>query len=179
LTERTILAHCIYLSAHERSLLQSCGCAIAHCPSSNRFLQSGVMGLRQMMYEGFRIGLGTDVAGGYSLSLLNEAKEAVESSKTWRIMHRDTPLLPVTVEEAVWLATLGGARALGLDAAIGNFRVGKQADFIVCSDAESVSEYNTFAAPSHRLARLVYQAHPACVQHVVVQGTTIFERSRS
>lgn len=176
LTDKTIMAHSIYLSPQEKKLLKAHNCAIAHCPCSNRFLQSGVMALRQMLGEGFRIGLGTDVAGGPSLSMLNEAKEAAESSKTWNIMHRDNEMPPITAGEALWLATLGGAQALGLDNIIGNFQVGKDADFIVCQSDEVLPQHSTFADPAHQIARLVYGASPNVVQKTVVQGKTVYAR---
>ncbi|MCU0426867.1 MAG: guanine deaminase [Candidatus Kapabacteria bacterium] len=174
LTDKTIMAHSIYLSPQEKMLLKAHHCSIAHCPCSNRFLQSGVMALRQMLTEGFRIGLGTDVAGGPSLSVLNEAKEAAESSKTWNILHRGEEMPAISAEESLWLATLGGAQALGLDDIVGNFRVGKEADFIVCQPDEALPQHSSFQEPAQRLARLVYGASPNVVQKTVVQGKVVY-----
>jgi len=75
LGKKTIMAHCIYTDKNERKLLKDSGAKIAHCACSNRFLQSGVMPFRKWSNEGLTIGLGTDVAGGYSLSILNERKK--------------------------------------------------------------------------------------------------------
>jgi guanine deaminase len=176
LTERTIMAHSIYLSPQEKSLLKAHNCSIAHCPCSNRFLQSGVMALRQMLGEGFRIGLGTDIAGGSSLSMFNEAKEAAESSKTWNILHRGEETPAITAEESLWLATLGGAQALGLADTIGNFAIGKDADFIVCRMEEILPESSVFASPANMIARLVYGAHLHIIEKTVVQGQTVYKR---
>lgn len=176
LTDKTIMAHSIYLSAQEKSLLKAHNCSIAHCPCSNRFLQSGVMALRQMLNEGFRIGLGSDVAGGSSLSMLHEAKEAAESSKTWNILHRNQEMSAINAEEALWLATLGGAQALGLDDVIGNFNVGKEADFIVCALDEILPQKSIFALPENIIARLVYGAHLNVVSKTIVQGKVVYAK---
>lgn len=179
LTDKTIMAHSIYLSSQEKALLKAHNCAIAHCPCSNRFLQSGVMALRQMLNEGFRIGLGSDVAGGSSLSMLNEAKEAAESSKTWNIVYRGEEMPVINAEEALWLATLGGARALGLEDVTGNFNVGKEADFIVCDIDEIMPQSSSFVLPENMISRLVYGAHPHVISKTVVQGKVVYQKQQN
>lgn len=155
LTERSLMAHCIYLSGYEQQLLYRRGCSIAHCPTSNRFLQSGVMPLRTYMNAGLAVALGSDVGAGYSLSLLHEAKEAIESTKTWNLFNTAHQQPVLTPEEALWLATLGGAEALGMSSRIGNFSPGKEADFVVverpryCTDTDTASDI---------IARVLYTA---------------------
>jgi len=83
LTEKTIAAHCIYLNEGEIEILKKTGTKVSHCPSSNRFLQSGIMPYRKLEKSGIPIGLGTDVGAGYSLSMFSEMREAIESSKTY------------------------------------------------------------------------------------------------
>jgi guanine deaminase len=175
LTERTVMAHSIYLSPQERRIMRAHNCSLAHCPCSNRFLQSGVMPLRQSMLEGFRVGLGTDVAGGFSLSLLNEAKEAAESSKTWNIMNPDEELESVSAEEAVWLATLGGAQTLGLDKTIGNFAARKDADFTVFALDNVLPRQSVFASECQVLTRLIYGAGSGAVLKTFVRGQCVYE----
>ncbi len=175
LGDRTLLAHAIYLDAAEQAQLQQANCAIAHCPTSNRFLQSGVMPLRHYLESGFRLGLGCDVAGGYSLSLLNEAREAAESSKTWNLLHSGSKLPPVTAAEALWLATLGGAQALGLDAITGSFAPGKEADFLVLDLTGRMPAVPLEPNPELLAARLVYCTPTNPVQKVFVQGQPVFE----
>ncbi len=177
LTGQTVMAHSIYLSAQERSLLREHDCALSHCPCSNRFLQSGVMALRKSMREGFKIGLGSDVAGGFSLSMLNEAKEAAESSKTWNILNRGEETPPVNAEEALWLATLGGAEALGLEQNIGNFVRGKEADFVVLSLKDILPNHSSFSAPEQVISRAVYGAGRGAVLTTFVRGKQVFTRS--
>ena len=175
LTERTIMAHGVYLTPTEQQLLHTQQCAIAHCPVSNRFLQSGVMPLRHYLQAGLRLGLGTDIAGGYSLSLLHEAREAIESSKTWNLLHRDAEAQPLTPEEALWLATLGGAEALHLDSQIGNFAVGKEADFIVVQPPDMTLPQLFFSEPRHLLTNLIY-SNATTVLQTFIQGECVYSK---
>jgi guanine deaminase len=126
LTERCIMAHCIHLSSDEISLLARRRTNVAFCPYSNRNLRSGTMPYRRLRDAGLNISLGTDIAGGPSLSMLVQMEEAMIA----------TDIKP---GEALYLATLGGARALGIADQVGNFAPGKDADFVVV-DGDSVAE---------------------------------------
>lgn len=120
--ERTMLGHCIHLEDAEWALLKQRDARIAHCPSSNFFLGSGLFDSAKARAEGICFALGSDVGAGTSLSMLDTAGDAYLTSSL-----KGAPLLP---EELFYLITLGGARALHLDAHIGNFAAGKEADFI-------------------------------------------------
>jgi len=140
LTPRTVLAHAIHLSAPERSLIRQHGSAIAHCPVSNTALGSGLCPVRTLLDEGITVGLGTDVSGGYSPSVLVAAREASMVSRTLAALVsgsrdgggegtrtvRDGKVLGV--EEVLFLATRGGAHCLGLGGRIGAFEVGMEWD---------------------------------------------------
>ena len=121
--ERSVFAHCVHLSQSEWRRLSSSGCAVAHCPLSNFFLGSGMFDFAKAQKHKVRAGLGTDIGGGNSFSMLRVMEE---SYKTARMLGKDlTPL-------KMWhTATLGGASALAMDSRIGNFAAGKEADFIV------------------------------------------------
>ena len=123
LRERSVFAHCLHLDDQDRARMASAGGAAAFCPTSNLFLGSGLFDLSSMRAANVRCGLGTDVGGGTSLSLLKTASEA------YKVLHLQDHALPAT--RALYLATLGAAEALYLDDAIGNFLPGKEADFIV------------------------------------------------
>ena len=123
LRERAVFAHCLHLEPAEVERLAAAGGAVAHCPTSNLFLGSGLFDLRTLTDASVRVGLGTDVGAGTSLSLLATMSEA------YKVLHLKDQTLPPT--RALYLATLGAARALYLDDLIGNFAVGKEADFIV------------------------------------------------
>lgn len=99
------------------------GGSAAFCPTSNLFLGSGLFDLAKMRAARIRCGLGTDVGGGTSLSLLRTASDA------YKVLHLQDHALPAM--RALYLATLGAAEALCLDTAVGNFLPGKEADFII------------------------------------------------
>jgi len=82
LTPLTVLAHAIHLSPHERNLIRQHGSSVAHCPVSNTALSSGICPVRTLLDEGITVGLGTDVSGGYSCSILVAAREANMVSRT-------------------------------------------------------------------------------------------------
>jgi guanine deaminase len=123
--ERSVFAHGIHLTDDEFNRLSEANCAIAFCPTSNLFLGSGLFNLEKAkcVEQPVKVGLGTDVGGGTSFSLLKTANEAYKVAQL-----RHQKLSPF---QALFLATLGGARALSLQDKIGNFDVGKEADFIV------------------------------------------------
>jgi guanine deaminase len=118
LTEHSIMGHCVHLSSDEIDLLVRNRVNVAFCPYSNRTLRSGTMPYATLRDAGLTIGLGTDIAGGPSLSMLEQIEQAQQ-------------VVNISASEALYLATLGGARTLGLDANIGNFETGKDADFVV------------------------------------------------
>ena len=123
LRERAVFAHCLHMDAEDRRSMATAGGAAAFCPTSNLFLGSGLFDLSSMREAGIRCGLGTDVGGGTSLSLLRTASEA------YKVLHLQEHALPAA--RALYLATLGAAEALYLDDKIGNFAPGKEADFVV------------------------------------------------
>lgn len=123
--ERSIFAHCVQLTDAEFDRLAETKAAIAFCPTSNLFLGSGLFNLERATAEQapIKVGLATDVGAGTSFSLLQTASEAYKVAQL-----RQQKLSPF---QAMFLATLGGARALKLEDKIGNFDVGKEADFVV------------------------------------------------
>jgi guanine deaminase len=123
LRERAVYAHCIHLDDGDRRRMAETGAAASFCPSSNLFLGSGLFDLASADRAGFKVGMGTDVGGGTSFSMLRTLADAYKVSQ----MGGNT-LPPL---RAFYLATLGGSKALGLADAIGNFESGKEADFIV------------------------------------------------
>ena len=141
LRERAVFAHCLHMDDEDRSCMAAKGGAAAFCPTSNLFLGSGLFDLRAMRGANVRVGLGTDVGGGTSLSLLTTASEA------YKVLHLQDQALPAT--RALYLATLGAAEALYLDDKVGNFEPGKEADFVVLDPAgSSLSERRTRVATS-------------------------------
>ena len=124
-TDRSVFAHGVQLTDAEFARLSEAQAAIAFCPTSNLFLGSGLFKIEQAksLETPVKVGLGTDVGAGTSFSILQTANEAYKVAQL-----RHQKLSPF---KALFLATLGGAKALALDDVIGNFKPGKEADFVV------------------------------------------------
>ncbi|KAI9689984.1 MAG: hypothetical protein M1822_009866 [Bathelium mastoideum] len=155
LTPRTVLAHAVYVAPAERKLIAERGSAVAHCPVSNTALASGAARVRRLMADGVTVGLGTDVSGGFSASVLVAAREAVLVSRLVAVEEGEARAADDESAEAqegkgkgtkgdgaekgkesaklmdpevLWMATRGGAKALGLQERIGGFEVGMEWD---------------------------------------------------
>lgn len=130
LTSRTILAHAVHLSEEERKLVAARGAKVSHCPCSNSSITSGAARVRWLLDGGVDVGLGTDVSGGYSPSVLDAARQAALVSRHVAMGKGDAggDRAKLSVEEVLHLATRGGARCVGLDGVVGGFEVGMQWD---------------------------------------------------
>ncbi|KAJ5979786.1 Amidohydrolase 1 [Penicillium waksmanii] len=138
LTPRTILAHAVHLSKEERTLIKARDAKISHCPASNSALGSGIAPVRDYLNEGITVGLGTDVSGGYSPSILEAARQACLSSrllghtKDYVDYHSHAGHGSKSVEggeklsvaESLYLATRGGAAVVNMEDDIGGFEIG-------------------------------------------------------
>ncbi|KAJ6508529.1 hypothetical protein C8R45DRAFT_967724 [Mycena sanguinolenta] len=123
LTPRTIQAHCTFLDVPSLEHIHSCGTAIAHCPLSNSYFSAEPFRLREALDKGVKVGLGTDVAGGYSLDLMSSMRHAVSVSRMRQgskemIADSDGKSLTIDWKESLYLATKGGATALGLSTGV-------------------------------------------------------------
>jgi len=130
LTDRTMMAHCIYLEPEEKDMIKATGAGIAHCASSNFNLSSGVLDINPLIKADLKVGLGTDVSGGSSLSMLHAIQSTFTAAKITQVS-KELSDCPLNIDRAFYLATLGGARAMGLEKIIGNFEVGKQFDALI------------------------------------------------
>ena len=121
-----VMAHCIYLEEDEVSLLRETGTVIAHCPTSNTNIRSGIAPISRFMDAGLRLGLGSDISGGHTLDLAEVMREAIRvSGLRWRLCGDVRPLTPT---EAFWLATKGGGNYFGK---VGSFEPGYEFDALV------------------------------------------------
>jgi 5-methylthioadenosine/S-adenosylhomocysteine deaminase len=156
-----IAVHAIHLEAHELAMLTQYGCSVAHCPSSNLKLASGIADVSRMLASDINVGLGTDgAASNNRLDVLNEMRTAALLAKG---TSGDASTLPA--HQALHMATLAGAKALGLDAQIGSLAVGKRAD-ITAIDLSGIE-----VAPCYDpVSDLVYAAGREHVSHVWVEG---------
>ncbi len=121
--ERSVFAHCVHLEEHEWDCMHKTDSAIAFCPTSNLFLGSGLFPLKKAWDKNVKVGLGTDIGAGTSFCQLQTLNEA------YKVQQLQGEKL--SAFESLYHATLGGAKALDLDTQLGNFNLGKEADFIV------------------------------------------------
>lgn len=133
LTPGTILAHGIHLTEDERELVKERGCSISHCPTSNTFISSGEAPVKKYMYEdGINVSLGTDVSGGFDSSILGVLRSSILVSHhlSMKEIHDDAAAEKhkLRILDALYMATMGGARAVGLGDTISTFDVGKRFD---------------------------------------------------
>ena len=128
LTPKTILAHAIHLSNEERKTILERGSSLSHCPCSNTAITSGCAPIRELLDEGHTIGLGTDVSGGFHPSILENVRHAIWTSRHLALQSTLGDKAKLSTEEALYLATRGGAAVVGLADKVGGFDVGKEFD---------------------------------------------------
>lgn len=131
-TKHSVFAHSIHIDTADYNVLSKKGSSIAFCPTSNLFLGSGLFNLDEANKYDINVGLGTDVGAGTSFSLLQTMNEAYKVTQMRKAFTNNPDgVKPLDPFEELYLATLGGARALSLDNYIGSFATGKEADFVV------------------------------------------------
>ncbi|MDQ6651353.1 MAG: 5'-deoxyadenosine deaminase [Acidobacteriota bacterium] len=160
-----VLAHCVHLDASELETLATTRTNVAHCPSSNLKLGSGVAEVKKMLDRGISVSLGADGAAcNNRLDMFTEMRSMALLQKA---LHGPEA---IPAQQALRMATIGGARALGLEKEIGSLEIGKQADVVV------VNLNALHAIPSTDLvSALVYSAQTADVRSVVVDGQVLMK----
>ena len=170
LDERVAAAHCVKVDAEEIGLLAAHGVAVTHCPRSNALLGCGIAPLEELRAAGLRIGIGTDgVSSVPSHDFFEELRTAISFARA-----RSERADALSAAAALELATLGGARALGLDAETGSLVPGKRADLTIVS--LSGSPYLPWEDPA---AAVVYGGSPGRITATLVDGQTRFEKGGS
>ena len=161
-----VAAHGIYVDAEDQRLLREGEASVAHNPGSNLKLANGIAPVQALLDNGINVSLGTDgAASNNNLNLFEEMHLAALLQK-W--LRHDAEALPA--RQVLRMATIHGAKALGLDAEIGSLEVGKQADLIMIDAAQP------HLAPRHDpVALLVYSAQAADVCTVLVAGRILLE----
>lgn len=163
-----VMAHCVHSGDAELELIRQRGVFIAHCPQSNMNLASGIAPVRRYLDRGLRMGLGTDAAGGASLSMLRAVSDAIQCSKLlWRLA--EPTLAPLKLSEALYLATKGGGAFFGR---VGSFEDGYAFDAVVLDDA--ALPHPQPLTPAQRLERLVYLADDRHICAKWVDGRRLF-----
>jgi 8-oxoguanine deaminase len=158
------LAHCVHLNADEVKLFGETGTGVAHCPSSNFRLGSGIAPVRALLEAGAPVGLGVDGSASNDCSnMLAECRQALLAHR----LGADTERW-ITAEEVLWMATRGGARCLGRDD-VGSLEAGKAADLVMI-DTRRLSYAG---ASSDLLAALVFSPFPEPVHTAMVDGAVV------
>ena len=167
---RTLAAHGVWVDADDIRILKERGVGVAHCPSSNTKLASGIAPVLAYLKADVAVGLGTDGPAG-SNNDLNLFEEMDLAAKMQKVTAMDPVAL--TAEQAFEMATLRGARAVGLEKQIGSLESGKRADMVfVRADApHAVPMFNVYS-------QLVYALKGSDVQHVVVNGRVVVRNRR-
>ena len=174
---KTVFGHCIHLSERERTAMAEAGARIAHCPTANIYLGSGIMPLAEHRAAGLKIGLGTDVAAGPELNLWQVMRSAIESQKMRGFYEQNVPV--PSPAHVLHLATQGAAEALGKEAQIGTLEIGKDADMTVM-DIGTMLPYRGSATkpdelmPEDILSLCVYRGGPQAVLETFVRGRSVF-----
>ncbi len=169
---RSVFAHGVHLCDDECQRLGETGSAVAFCPTSNLFLGSGLFDLEKVEGFGVRVGLGTDVGAGTSFSQLQSLNEA------YKVMQLQGKKLDPF--KSLYLATLGGARALYLDDRIGSLQPGKDADFVVLDyKATPLIEYRLSQARSleERLFALMILGDDRAVKETYAAGVSVHRKA--
>lgn len=162
---RVIAAHCVWESPEDIDILKQHGTGVAHCPSSNMKLASGVAHVAEMLSKGLTVGLGTDGFAG-SNDTADLMLEMNIAAKLQKVTTMDPTVLPA--EQVLAMATIGGARVLGLEKEIGSLEEGKRADLITISvaRANAVPLYNVYS-------QIVYASKAGDVEDVFINGKQI------
>jgi len=187
LTPKTIMAHAIYLTEEEKKLLSLRQVGIAHCPLSNIALDSGFMGFRDIHSYGIKVGLGTDVSGGYSPSILAAIRSALVAGTVHHLLLTDTasngtngnhssnenghPHASLNWMEAFHLATLGGSEVIGCGDKLGNFLPGKEFDALLIDPLHPNSPFDIFEElPMQVFEKFIYLGDDRNIVKIFVQG---------
>lgn len=165
---KTIMAHCVHSSDDEINLMKEQGVFVAHCPESNTNLSSGIAPVRTYLDRGIKVGLGSDVAAGSTLSVFKAMSMAIQCSKLrWRLV--DQSLIPLNFEEVFYLATKGGGEFFGK---VGSFEKEYEFDAVVIDD--SSIKHPQELSVRERVERLIYLAEDKHIIAKYVAGRKLF-----
>lgn len=164
----TICVHCVWLTPDDIKILHLTNSKVVSCPESNMKLAAGVAPLPDLLAEGVVCGLGTD--GCASNNDLDLFREMDSCAKLHKVKHLDPTVMPAA--QVLQMATLGGARVLGLDKVIGSLEVGKRADIIV------IDLNQPHLTPFYNADIVVYAASGRDVSTVIIDGRLIMDKRR-
>jgi guanine deaminase len=185
LSRRTVLAHGNFVDDVDAAVIRERGAGIAHCPLSNVYFSDAVFPLRRMLDAGVHVGLGTDIAGGASASLLENARHAVISSRMleagvdpWQDrVQRRRPDSRIDAVTAFWVATAGGG--IALDLPVGQFAPGYQFDACVIDTTAPHGNLQVDGddSPETVLQKIIYEAARVNISQVWVANRLAWAQS--
>lgn len=165
--EKTIMAHCVFNQPRELDLMEEKQVFVAHCPTSNANLISGITAVTKMLNRNIPVGLGSDISGGHTLYIPNCIIAAMEASRLYyRYVDSDASIL--TFAQAFYIATKGGGAFFGK---VGSFEPGYEADALVIDD--DISEMGPKRSLEERLQKFIFSGDPSRIKHVYVRGEKI------
>ena len=164
---KTVMAHCVHCPKEESKLIKKNGVYIAHCPTSNSNLSSGICPAGRYLREGYNIGIGSDISGGHTLDLFEVIRHAIQVSKM-NLRYINPKEKPLTLSETFFMATNKGGSFFGK---VGVFEKDYEFDAIVLDESliKNIREYNE----KERLERFIYNKD-AKIESKFIRGNKIF-----
>jgi len=182
LTRKTVLAHSNFINSADMKAIEHCGSGIAHCPLSNNYFAGAVFPLRSALEKGLHVGLGTDISGGHSASMLDTCRHAISASRLLESgvdsaivqSERGVPNSQLNFLDAFYLATTGGG--IVLDEPIGQFKTGYHFDALLIDPGSSNSTLSYFPeldTEKDLLQKIVYTATRGNIRQVFIGGREV------
>ncbi len=161
----TIMAHCVWTDGDELALMKRRGVVVAHCPTSNFNVASGMAPIRRFLDEGLQVGLGSDISGGHDLNIFRMMVYAIQVSKMHYQQNHERAFL--SLSEAFWIATKSAGRFFGR---VGSFEPGYEFDALVIDDGDLNHDHYSLL---HRLERYIYLGDDRQILHRFCRGKEI------
>lgn len=162
-----LMVHCVHLTPHDIRMTKYFDAKVSHNPVSNMYLSSGVAPIPRLVEAGVTVGIATD---GAASNNSNDMLEVLKFAALMQKVHHLDPTI-ITAEKVLEMATIDGARALGLENEVGSLEVGKKADLFIFNPALSAK-----AVPMHNpVSTLVYSSSPVNVEMVIIDGSIVLE----
>jgi guanine deaminase len=162
----TVMAHCVFTEGEELELMRRNRVVVAHCPTSNLNVASGMAPVRQFLDEGLCVGLGSDISGGHDLNIFRMMVYAIQVSKMYYQQNHDRSFL--TLSEAFWMATKSAGSFFGR---VGSFEPGYEFDALIIDDSDLNHDNYSLL---ERLERYIYLGDDRQIKHRFCRGKEIF-----
>ncbi|EKE37311.1 hypothetical protein ENUP19_0047G0244 [Entamoeba nuttalli] len=172
LTDKTLLAHSIHLSDEEMDVIKKHESSLIHCPNANLTMKSGFCPVKKALGKGIKMGMGTDISGGFSASILDSMRLGLIVGNINDIVNKTEP---VSLSEIIYLATNGGAHCLNMQDQIGSFEVGKKFDALRVDLNANDSPIDLFEWNSNEqmVERFILQGDSRVIKEVYVEGSLV------